>query len=297
MRGGNHTALARSALIIGSFAWSAGGHARPSIVITGSERMVPVLQELARAYSESHPDVTIEVNGGGSAEGIKNLEQGRATIAAVARPATEEERRRGRLIHRTDLVGIPIAMDAVIFFVRPDNALESLTLDQVRDIFTHHVTMWEQIDVPIDGRINVHLPAEGSGPVGIVQLRVLKGKAFTTVKTEYRSGQEVVAGVANDPLGIGLGHMGYAANVKVLPLKTGVDAPPVGATLETVQARTYPLAHYLYLYFTGQPQGQAKDFLVFVIGAEGQDIIRRSETEGAVAPLQAVPLPIDAGRH
>jgi phosphate transport system substrate-binding protein len=258
--------------------------------------MVPVLQELARVYNESHSEVTIEVNGGGSAEGIKSLEQGKATIAAVARPATEEERRRARLIRRTDLVGIPIAMDAVIFFVRPDNPLDSLTLDQVRDIFMHRVTMWEQVDVPIEGRINVHLPAEGSGPLGVVQLRVLKGKAFTTVKTEYESGREVVSGVANDPLGIGLSHIGHTVGVKVMTLKKEVSAPSVAATSKTVQSRTYPLAHYLYLYFIGQPQGQAKDFLVFVIGPEGQSIIRRSEIEQGAVPRQVVPLPLHSAR-
>lgn len=288
MRQSSCAALATSVLIalLGS---AAGVQAQQPIVIAGSERMVPLLRELAEAYRKTHPDVTIEVNGGGSAVGIKSLEQRKATLAALARPATEEERRRTRLIRRTDLVGIPIAMDAVLFFVRPDNPLDSLTLDQARDIFMHRVTTWEQVQVPIEERISLHFAAEGSGSVGVVQSRVLKGKSFSTVRTKHETALDVVNGVAGDPAGIGFGNWMSIIGVRYLTLKTGVDSPPVAANLETIQNRTYPLAHYLYLYSFGQPRGEAEDFVTFIISPEGQNIVRKSKAG-------LVPLPIRSGR-
>ena len=259
--------------------------AEPAVVVAGSERMVPLVRELARYYTKHHPEVTIQVEGGGSAEGIKRLERHTATIAALAGPASEDEIRRARLIHLTDLVAIPVAMDAAVFFVRPDNPLESLTLDQINRIFTHRVANWEQIGVPIEGPISRHMLSEGSGSVGVVRMRAMHGKAYTTVKTEHRTTREVASGVAGDLRGIGFGGMGHKDGVKVVALSNDADSPPVTATAETVQRRAYPLAHYLYFDFPGQPEGPAKDFLTFVISAEGQRIVRESQTG-------LVPLPI-----
>ena len=268
-----------------AFIQTAPIRAEPKVVVAGSERMVPLVRELAEQYTKHHPEVTIEVEGGGSAEGLKRLEQHTATIAALARPASEDEIRRARLIHKTDLVAIPVAMDAAVFFVRPDNPLESLTLDQIHKIFTHGVASWEQIGGPIEGSISRHMLPAGSGSAGVVRMRAMHDKAYTTVKTEHETTGEVAGGVAGDLLGIGFGGMGQKAGVKILALKSDADSPPVTATAETVQRRAYPLAHYLYLDFPGQPEGPAKDFLAFVISPEGQRIVRESQTGPVPLPM------------
>jgi phosphate transport system substrate-binding protein len=118
-------------------------------------------------------------------------------------------------------------------------------------------------------------------------MQAMHGKAYTTAKTEHETTREVVSGVAGDLVGIGFGGMGPKAGVKVLALSREADSPPVTATVETVQRRAYPLAHYLYFGFPGQPEGPARNFLAFVISAEGQRIVRESQT--GLVPLPMSP--------
>ena len=53
-----------------------------SIVIVGSERMVPLARKLAERFMKVHPEVKIEVQGGGSNLGIFKLTKGEANTGS-----------------------------------------------------------------------------------------------------------------------------------------------------------------------------------------------------------------------
>ncbi|MGB2987232.1 MAG: phosphate ABC transporter substrate-binding protein [Phycisphaerae bacterium] len=266
--------------------------AEPPIVIAGSERMAPLVRKLAQRYVELHPDVTIEVKGGGSGEGIEKLAKEAATIAALARPVTDDEIRLIRLMRRTDLVGIPIAMDAVVFFVSPENGLMSLTLEQINKIYTHKITTWEELGLPshpsgspVEKPIRRHVLALDSGSVKVVQRRAMHGKGYTIARIEHKVTRDVVNAVAADPLALGFGGMGYTSGVETVAVRKEAGSTAVFPTPETTRNREYPLAHYLYFYFAGQPSGRAKGFLRFIISLEGQAIVRTSGTGAVTLPM------------
>ena len=48
---------------------------------------------------------------------------------------------------------------------------------------------------------------------------------------------------------------------------------PVAPTMATAMDKTYPLARGLYLYTKGAPAGNIKDFLDWVVSADGQQIV------------------------
>ena len=52
--------------------------------ISGSTSMTPALEELAQAYAASHPNVLVEVRGGGTAIGLEELQDGAVDLAAVS---------------------------------------------------------------------------------------------------------------------------------------------------------------------------------------------------------------------
>ncbi|MCH7808575.1 MAG: PstS family phosphate ABC transporter substrate-binding protein [Planctomycetes bacterium] len=302
-RRGLTLAYAAAALWIGT----SSAIAQTAIVITGSDRMAPFLRELAKAFQELHPDVSIDVQGGGSGVGIKALESGAAAIAALDRPATSEEIRRFRLATKHAPVGVPIALDAVILFVHPANHLTSLSLEQIGRIYTHRITNWDQLDVspgqaappkqtandrqgrPADTFIKRHIPPATSGLLDVLRSRAMAGKAFTTDTVEHPSADEVARAVSVNRLALGIGRAGASKGVKVLAIRRADGSDAIIPTPDTIRSRTYPLSHYLYLYFPAEPEGAAKDFMLFTINPVGQRIIGESSPG-------AVPLPFDTGQ-
>ena len=257
----------------------------PSVVVAGSERMAPLVRALAERYTELHPDVKIEVSGGGSAAGIEKLVDGTAMLASVARPVTEDELRRAESLSRTNLVGIPVAMDAVVFFVNRRNGLASVTLDQLEQIFRHKVETWEELGLPYEEPIERHMLPQGSGSVRVLQTRAMHGKAYTSARNEHEVSREVVNTVAANVLALGFGGRGYTSGVDIVPVRKNANSPPVLPEPAAIRDRTYPLAHYLYFYFAGQPTGHAKDFLRFVLSPEGQRIVSHSPTGALALPM------------
>jgi phosphate transport system substrate-binding protein len=178
-------------------------------------------------------------------------------------------------------------MDAVVFVVNRENGLTSLSLEQVERICSGRIEAWEQVGVPFEQRIRLHMLRPDSGSVKVVQARAMHGKGYTSARVEHEVVRDVVNAVAADPLTLGFGGMGYISTTEILSLRADATSPPVLPTPETIRDREYPLAHYLYLYFAGEPVGLARDFLLFVVSPAGQDVVRQSGTGAVALPIRA----------
>jgi phosphate transport system substrate-binding protein len=62
--------------------------------------------------------------------------------------------------------------------------------------------------------------------------------------------------------------------VKTLELSSRQGEPAVTPSAETVISGSYPMARPLYLYTVGEATGPTKEFLDWVLGANGQQIVR-----------------------
>ena len=300
----HHSLAIRLVLAGGALMFGLGSaRAETTILIAGSQRMVPLLRELAKRYEELHADVKIKVKGGGSEAGVNALAEGVATVASLPRPITDKEIRKVRFMARRDPVGVPIAMDAVALFVHPANPLESLTVEQVNQIFSRKITLWGQLGVALDlergtdstgGRsdeayFRMHMPPQTSGSRRVLEMRAMKGRALLYKRIEHEDLRDVVNAVAVDRLGLGFGGAGYSRGVKVLGIRKGADSAAILPSPSAVRSREYPFSHYLYLYFAGWPTGPVRDFLRFATSAEGQRLILES-------PTGLVPLPLSENK-
>lgn len=259
-----------------------------SITIAGAERMVPLLTKLSARFMELHPDVRIEVEGGGSAFGISMQASGAAAASALSRPINDKEIQRLRRTFEAEPVGVPIALDAVIFAVHTDNPLTSLTFRQIEAICSHKMREWSDLGVLVASDLGVPLERirrlerpDSSGSFAIVSSRVMGGKSLTRAAAVYQTQGELIDAAKATPNALVLTRMGGTQGVKVLPIRVDEDSPAVAPTGETLRNRTYPLTHYLYLYTAGQPTGVLRDLVRFTLSPEGQNIVRDAGT-GAV---------------
>jgi len=295
-------AIVVACLVLASYITGAA-RAAESIRIVGSSRMEPLVRAFAEQYNKARPDAIFDIRGGGSDVGVRALVNGHAAIAMLARPATELERNYVRTAKKTDLVGIPVAMDAVVFVVAPENPIDVLSLAQIQAIFSYQLTQWKELGVSPDafpaaahlpqsghGRtdellINRYLPSQNNGSVEVLQIAALHGKRLAVSAGEYESMVELTKAVAADPFGIGFGGRSQVEGLKVLAVQVDADSPAMSPTPAALRDRSYPLSHYLYFYFVGQPAGEVKEFLRFVVSPEGQRVVADAGTGLVTLPL------------
>jgi phosphate transport system substrate-binding protein len=102
-------------------------------------------------------------------------------------------------------------------------------------------------------------------------------------KREYKLGsidqsgsKDVVALVSRTPCAIGYSGMAFAViGVKALKVSKEKGGPMVFPTADAAISGSYPIARRLYLYTPGEPRGETKAFLHWVLGGDGQRIVRK----------------------
>ncbi|WP_207707355.1 phosphate ABC transporter substrate-binding protein [Crassaminicella thermophila] len=239
------------------------------IVIAGSTSVQPLSDELAAAFMEKYPKVSIEVQGGGSSVGVKSAADKIADIGASSREVKDSEKKLG-------LKEYVIAKDGIAVVVNPSNEVEDLTLEQIKKIFTGEITNWKEVGGK-DQSITVVSREEGSGTRGAfieitkVEEKNAEGKKVdkTTVNALVQpSTGAVKQTVANTPNAIGYISMG-ALDKAVKAVKVeGVEA-----TEATAKAGTYKIARP-FLYLTnGEESEVVKAYIEFVLN-EGQEIVK-----------------------
>ena len=109
-----------------------------TIVVAGSSSVTPVMQKLAEAYQAVNPNAEIEVQQSDSTTGMQSAIDGICDIGMASRDLKDSEKEAG-------LNGQTIAMDGIAVIVNQNNDLTTLTLAQVKSIFTGEATEWENV--------------------------------------------------------------------------------------------------------------------------------------------------------
>lgn len=246
-----------------------GGAAQSqSITVNGSTSVQPLAEELAKAFKAKNPNVTIDIQGGGSGVGIKSANDAVVDIGMSSRDLKAEEK---------GLKEFKIAVDGIAVIVNPANGVTNLTMDQIKKIYTGEITDWSQVGGAA-GKITVVSREEGSGTRGafieLTKVEVTEGdkkvdKTIATAITQGATGA-VMTTVASDPSAIGYASYGSAkenTNVKML----SVDGAQT--TEENIYAGSYKISRPFLMLTKEEPTGAAKEFIDFILSPEGQEVV------------------------
>ena len=118
-------------------AYKASGQ-KGKITIGGSSSVTPVMEKLKGAYVKVNPDVTIDVQQNDSSSGMKGAIDGIYDIGMASRDVKDSEKEAG-------LNSIKIALDGIAVIVNKDNTLDSITSEQIKNIYTGSLTKWSEI--------------------------------------------------------------------------------------------------------------------------------------------------------
>jgi phosphate transport system substrate-binding protein len=84
----------------------------------------------------------------------------------------------------------------------------------------------------------------------------------------------VTNAVAKDPKSIGYGGIAYAKGIHHAMVKKDASSPAVEPSMENVLTAKYPISRYLYWYMVGEPSGEMKKLVDWVLAAEGQKLVQ-----------------------
>jgi phosphate transport system substrate-binding protein len=245
-----------------------------TITVKGSDTMVILAQRWAEAYMTAHPDVTVQVTGGGSGVGISALINGATDICNASRPMKASERE--NLKTRFNSLGVEVksAKDGLSVYLDEANPVTELTLAQVKDIYTGKIKNWKQVGGK-DAKIVVYGRENSSGTYVYFRDFVLQGEDYTSSMQSLPGTAAVVNAVSKDPMGIGFGGAAYAKGIKFAKIKKDASSPGYEPTAETVKNGTYPITRYLYMYLKSRPTGALKAYIDWTLSAEGQAIVEK----------------------
>jgi phosphate transport system substrate-binding protein len=258
---GARLAKAAAALALAAMAACSRGGA---VTLAGSTAFQPFAEKLAEQYNERHPDANVTVQGGGSALGISATLNGAAQIGMadlVDLPADAAA-----------LKGFVVARDGIAVVVNPANPVSDLPMAGIRDIYRAAIWNWKELGGR-DAPITVVSRESGSGTRS--SFESILGKFDLTVDAIIQDSNGTVREtVANDERAVG--YLSYGlVNEKIKALK--VDGAACEKAL--IVEGGYRLVRPIYLLTLGEPEGQVKAFIEYVLSPEGQATI---EADGLI---------------
>jgi phosphate transport system substrate-binding protein len=246
--------------------------------------MVNIAQAWAEEYKTVAPDVAIEVSGGGSGVGIAALTKGTIDVANSSRNLKPEEIETAKKNTGKEPKEFIVGYDALAIYVHKDNPLNEISAEQVAQIYVEggKVTKWSDIGVQIPGASSDEIVRvsrqSSSGTYEFFREHILNKKDFKLGSRDMNGSKEVVDLVASTPTAIGYSGMGYnePGKVKMLKVASQQGQPAVEPSVANTLDKTYPIARSLQVYTLGEPTGELKKYVDWMMSDAGQKILEAS---------------------
>ena len=250
----------------------------------GSDTMVNLAQAWAESYASLEQKISVEVSGGGSGTGIAALINGTVDIANCSRSMKPSEIEKAVQNTGKEPKELIVGFDALAVYVHKENPLEKISLQQLADIYGEQgkMTTWSKLDIQYaacksDEIIRVSRQSNSGTYVYFREAILGKTGDFKLGSRDLHGSKDVVELVANTPCAIGYSGMGYATDhVKMLKVSKKDGGQTAGPSVENTLNGTYPIARPLYIYSLGEPSGDVKKYLDWILSEAGQSIVSKS---------------------
>jgi phosphate transport system substrate-binding protein len=244
--------------------------------------MVNLVQAWAENYRKVRPEIAVQVAGGGSGVGIAGLIDGILDIAASSRDMEADEIDRATKHNGVAPKEFRVALDGLAVYTHRANPLEAISLEELAEIYGENgqIEKWSQLGVKnpacaTDDIIRVSRQNNSGTYVYFREAVLGTAREFKMGSIDQSGSKDVVALVSRTPCAIGYSGMAYVTpEVRQVAVSAKKGQPGVAPTADSAISGAYPLARPLYLYTRAAPEGPVKDFIDWVLGGDGQKIVR-----------------------
>lgn len=259
----------KSLLVVALVCASAASASAETVKIAGSGGMIPLVNELGKAYMKKHPADTVEVEQKslGQPGGLMKLSKGLIDIAMAAH--TLEPNQKTLPVQPYEIATVP-----GLFAVNNGVSVRALSGQQICDIYAGKIKNWKQVggkDAPIAALTR---PEDES-----TKKAVREGIAcFATLK---EGPEAIMVAKSNDNYKQLTSTPNAIAMINSVQLADGagkISAVKMdGKDVNTLSPSQWPINHRFNLVTGKQPTEATKRFMKFVGSPEGQAVIKREK--------------------
>ncbi len=180
----------------------------------------------------------------------------------------------------TNFIFTPIGEEAFVFFTHKNNPVDSLTIEQVKDIYSGKITNWKEV-----GGKNVPIKAyqrnKDSGSQSMME-RFMGDTPLMTPPTHQVEGLmsgllDVVTDYQNRNSAIGYSYRYYLTGIIENPDVKVLKINGVEPTNENVRNGSYPITTPIYaVTYEGQDNENVQILLEWVLGSQGQELLEKT---------------------
>lgn len=244
---------------------------RPAIRISGSDPSLELLKQLAAVYPHKDDVRFVFLEGVPSSGGVLGVRDGAIDIGAVSRALVGPERLYG-------LRYVPLATDAIAFGVHPGVGIDTLTIEQLRSIYSGKVDNWRELGGPDLPIVAIDLATDNSAK-DVLTNDLFSGITYSDGVVVLSNEGDVHEAIARTPGAIGYFSAGHAmaddARVALVAMRG------VKPSLDSLSAHTYRLSRELAVVTGPHTNQDARQFIEWAIR---QDAARAMEKAG-YAPM------------
>jgi phosphate transport system substrate-binding protein len=252
-------------------------HLTTMISVEGSDTMMSLLKTWSESFKLTHPNTPISMTTADSGGGIAALINGTTDMALSSRELTDAEVAAAKA-KGARLVKATVALDAVAVIVNPSNPVASLSLNELKNIYTGKITNWQQAG----GKkllISAYSREKNSGTYEYFHDHVMGGLEDSTVVRRMPSIERLVEIVAKEPGAVayvGLGHaLAQNNRVKIEDIRL-IDAGPAVQPSQTTITNNYPLSRPLLIFTDENAKSSVKEFVDFCASSAGQNLVHQT---------------------
>ncbi|WP_342561167.1 phosphate ABC transporter substrate-binding protein PstS family protein [Paenibacillus sp. FSL R7-0345] len=244
---------------------SSGADLSGSILASGSTALQPLVEQAAESFMDANSGVDIQVQGGGSGTGLTQVAEGQVDIGN-SDVFAEEKLKDADAEKAAALVDHQVAVVAIAAVSNPDAGVDTLTKQQLVDIFTGKIKNWSEVG-GADQAIQIINRPSSSGTRATFEAFALG------TKTEDLQGsvQEDSSGTVKKMIGETPGAIGYLALSYLDDTVKTLNYDGIEPSVDNVVSGEYPVWAYQHMYTNGEPNEVVKAFLDYMLTDEVQN--------------------------
>lgn len=225
-----------------------------------------------KTYSPYDSEVMVNT----TPEAYRNLFEGNVDVIFAAGPSDAQLRVAEQKGLKLELT--PIGREAFVFFVNQKNPVDSLELDQIRDIYAGKVTNWKEVGGKDEAIRAFQRPADSGSQTALERLMgdVPIMQAPEENVAEGMGGIiKEVSTYRNYKNAIGYTFRYYSTemvgndDIKLLAVNG------IAPTEETIRSDEYPISSEFYAITAGTDHPNVEKFIEWIVSEQGQELVEK----------------------